>query len=200
METSPPSLTPPLRFKRIQQTLSIGSYPRSINYRFLKNLNLKTMIAISTTDDRTEDPELQHFLTHHGIDFLHVPLAATKKQDKKTKTKTIPLTHNQVIHIVEKIIDSQTQPVYLYCNSGGACSSLIVACLRKLSFWSSISIFNEFLTYTKSLNHSERLFIEQFHGDINLPHHRVDWLWRGMSKGVIDNHPSLNFHEYINVD
>lgn len=158
------------------------------------------MIAITAADDRIEDPKLQHFLTDHNINFVHVPLAATKKQDKKTKTKTIPLTYSQVIHVIEKIIDSQNQPVYLYCNSGGACSSLIVACLRKLSFWSSISIFNEFLTYTKSLNHSERLFIEQFHGDLQLPRQRVDWLWRGMSKGVIDNHPSLNFYESINVD
>ncbi|GMF54807.1 unnamed protein product [[Candida] boidinii] len=89
-------------------------------------------------------------------------------------------------------------PIFIFCNNGGQVTSLIVACLRKLGFWNSVSIFNEFVNYSSTVNHNDRYFIESFKAKLRLPivENRVDWIWNGLSKKVIDNHPFITFIEH----
>ena len=75
-------------------------------------------------------------------------------------------------------------------------TSLMVACLRKLQFWSAISIFNEFINFTTNITVNDRSFVDGFHGEIHINHDdKVDWLWVGVSKHVVGHHPKFQFNK-----
>ncbi len=93
------------------------------------------------------------------------------------------------------MINSDYSPMYIHCLNGSQVTSLTVACLRKLSFWSSASIFNEFIAYGQTLTARDRKFVEDFKASITLPEHKVGWIWMGMSSGVVGSHPSVKFKE-----
>ncbi|ODV97031.1 hypothetical protein PACTADRAFT_74612 [Pachysolen tannophilus NRRL Y-2460] len=192
IETNLPSLTPPLKFNAIQPGIFRGSYPRPINYEFLRTLNLKTMISIVEKPISFEtDANLNNFIKENDINLIHIECS----KGGKGKKRNIPIDYPSIVKVIEIIIDNDNSPCYIFCINGGQITSLVVACIRKISFWSSISIFNEFITYSNAINHNDRLFIEKFQGEINLPTNRVPWIWNGLSKVIIENHPTLKFKE-----
>ena len=104
--------------------------------------------------------------------------------------------HTEVLQAVELVIHKKNAPVYIHCLNGGQVTSLFVACLRKLQFWSSIAIFNEFINFTSSITVNDRSFVESFKGEIHVVEsERVDWLWAGMNRGVVGNHPHIRVIE-----
>lgn len=182
------TLTPPLHFNRIHPGLYRGSYPRPINYTFLQSLALKTIIAITPeTITEENDKELYDFCQKNNISVQHIDCQLSGKGKKRG----VPLDYEKVTKILELIINADKSPVYMYCINGGQITSLVVACLRKISFWSSISIYNEFITYATTINHNDRVFIENFQVKLNVPDNKVSWLWTGLNKNVIENHPSI---------
>ncbi len=74
-------------------------------------------------------------------------------------------------------------------------SSLVVACLRRIQLWSSVSIYNEFVNFSTTINHNDRTFIENFKAEIKFPKksERVSWLWNGLSRNITEKHPHLRF-------
>lgn len=184
-------LVPPLRFRALQPNLYRGSYPRPINYRYLKRLQLKYIISLTPDPITPEtDNDLYEFAKANNITLIHIECG---KEGGKKKKRGVPLGYKSVVKALEMMIDTDYAPMYLHCLNGGQVTSLIVACLRKLSFWSSVSIYNEFLTFTSSINLHDRTFIENFIGEINIPKNQASWMWTGLSKDVIGNHPTLKF-------
>jgi tyrosine-protein phosphatase OCA6 len=109
----------------------------------------------------------------------------------------VPLGYSTVLEAIDLIIHSQHSPIYIHCLNGGQVTSLIVACLRKLQFWTSLTIFNEFINFTTNITVNDRSFVEGFKGEIRVDSlNKVDWLWTGMSEGVVGNHPMLKVHKY----
>ena len=105
----------------------------------------------------------------------------------------MPLDYEIAIQGLEYIIHNQYQPVYVHCYNGGQVTSLMVACLRKLQFWSAISIFNEFINFTTNITVNDRSFVDGFHGEIHINHDdKVDWLWVGVVNMWWDTTPSFN--------
>lgn len=189
-----PTLTPPLKFNNVQPNLFRGSYPRPVNYNYLESLNLKTMIAILEHPvTETSDPDLIQFVNSHGINLINIECG----NGGKGKKRSIPIDSDTIKKILTMAIDAEHSPMYIFCINGGQITSLVVSCLRKISFWSSISIFNEFINYSTTINHNDRVFIENFQGEIIIPHNKLPWLWKGLNKNVIDHHPSLKFKELI---
>ncbi|KAH3663434.1 hypothetical protein WICMUC_005960 [Wickerhamomyces mucosus] len=185
-------LVPPLRFATLQPNLYRGSYPRSINYRFLKRLNLKFIVSLTPEPITSEtDPSLYKFAQEQNIKLIHIECG--QEGSGKRKKRGVPIEYSTVVKVLELMIDLDYSPSYVHCLNGGQVSSLVIACLRKLSFWSSVSIFNEFLIYTNSINVKDRTFIEEFIAEINVPKNKVPWIWKGLSKDVVGNHPTLKF-------
>lgn len=185
-------LVPPLRFTQLQPTLYRGAYPREINFRFLKRLQLKTIVAL-TPDPITEetDPHYCKFIKDNNITVVHIECAP--EGGGKRKKREAPMDYAVVVRALELMIDLDTAPLYIHCLNGGQVSSLVIACLRKLSFWSSVSIFSEFLVYTNTINLHDRTFVENFRAEINVPTNTVPWIWSGLSKDVVGSHPTLTF-------
>ncbi|OWB55611.1 protein tyrosine phosphatase activity protein [[Candida] boidinii] len=193
----PDKLTPPIKFAEVQPQLYRGAYPRPVNYRYLESLQLKTMVALLPQPVTLEsDASLFSFCTKNQINLIHVECDGKTKD--KGKKRGIPIDHDSVIRVLEILLDKQHNPIFIFCNNGGQITSLIVACLRKLGFWNSVSIFNEFVNYSSTVNHNDRYFIESFKAKLKLPivENRVDWIWNGLSKTVIDNHPFITFIEH----
>lgn len=188
-------LVPPLKFSPIQKNLYRGGYPREINYTFLESLNLKTIISL-TPQPITEatDPTLFKFARECSINLIHIECA----QSGKGKKRGVPMGYTTVLEALDIIIHDKFAPVYFHCLNGGQVTSLVVACLRKIQFWSSIAIFNEFINFTTNITVNDRSFVEGFRGEIRYqPEEKVDWLWMGISKGVIKSHPSIKMTEDI---
>lgn len=185
----PDPLTPPLKFNTVQDGLFRGAYPREINFPFLRTLRLKTIISLTPDPVTPEnDKKLYDFAIENGIRLVHLECA----QLGKGKKRGVPIGYTTILEAINLMIHKKFGPVYIHCLNGGQVTSLVIACLRKLQFWSSIAIFNEFINYTFSITVNDRSFVEGFRGEINVnSDDKVDWLWVGMSKGVIGNHPRI---------
>ncbi|KAH3668450.1 hypothetical protein OGAPHI_002204 [Ogataea philodendri] len=190
----PEPFTPPIKFAKVQNTVSRGAYPRPINYRYLETLNLKTMIALTAQDISMEnDPSLYSFCTKNNINLVHIETDSSSKD--KGKKRGIPIEPEQVLRILELILDKKSSPVYIFCNNGGQITSLAIACLRKIQLWNLVSIYDEFVNYSTTINQNDRAFIESFKARIQVPpsNQRVDWIWKGMSSSIVQSHPNMQF-------
>jgi tyrosine-protein phosphatase OCA6 len=198
------TLTPPLRYNRVQTSLARGATPTSQNIPFLKLFHVNTMIALtpesifeSESKFYEQNKELIKFIESNNINYLHFPTDSNVKD--KGKNREIPITHEQVTKILEVILNKDSGNTYIFCSNGGQITSLVVACLRKVQLWSSVSIFEEFVCYSSSANHNDRRFVDEFPADlkINSKSKRVDWLWCGLNENVIINHPCLKNIKFI---
>ncbi|KAG7662184.1 OCA6 [[Candida] subhashii] len=192
-ERIPDNLIPPLRFTTIQTNLYRGGYPREVNFPFLETLELKTIISLTPNPITSEtDPKLYEFIRKHSINLVHLECAPAGKGKKRG----VPLDYHIILTAINYIIHNKYQPIYIHCLNGGQVTSLLIACLRKLQFWSLISIFNEFIQFTGNITVNDRNFVEGFKGDIIIdPNDKVDWLWEGVSKHIIGTRPKLKVIE-----
>ncbi|XBA49211.1 hypothetical protein SBP28_003750 [Candidozyma auris] len=189
----PDPLVPPLRFSTVQPHLHRGGYPRQINFPFLSSLNLKTIISL-TPEPITQDTDkaLYEFATSGNINLVHLECA----QSGKGKKRGVPMGYSTVLETLDYMIHSEHAPVYVHCLNGGQVTSLVIACLRKLQFWSSIAIFNEFINFTTSITLNDRSFVDGFRGEISVrSDSKCDWLWEGLSKGIVGSHPNIKVTE-----
>lgn len=184
---------PPLRFGCVQEDLYRGGYPRRVNFAFLASLNIKTIVSLTPDPiDSTTDENLYKFAQDQGIRLVYIECA----QSGKGKKRGVPMGYTAVVQALDLMIHAKNSPTYIHCLNGGQVTSLIVACLRKVQFWSSIAIFNEFINFTTSITVNDRSFVEGFEGVVEVDDNdKVTWLWMGLSKGIISSHPSITFRE-----
>ncbi|CUM63961.1 uncharacterized protein PRCAT00001549001 [Priceomyces carsonii] len=191
----PDPLTPPLKFSTVEENLYRGAYPREINFPFLKTLQLRTIVSLTPEPiDETTDKKLFEFARINNIRVVHLECA----HSGKGKKRGVPIGYSTVLDALDLMIHKEYSPIYIHCLNGGQVTSLVIASLRKLQFWSSITIFNEFINFTTNMTVNDRIFVEGFKGEINInTNDKAAWLWVGMSKGVIENNPRIRIHEYL---
>lgn len=189
-------LNPPLRFNVIQPNLYRGSYPRPRNKRFLEGLGLKTILSITPTalgTDQEQDQWLLDFAAEQNIDLVHIMSGDSSAKSKKKRG--VPLAYEVVRAACEYMINADMAPMYVHCVNGSHVTCLVVACLRKLSFWSTAAISDEFLRYG-DMELADRQFVEGFRVQISVPPKTVPWVWKGLSRqGIVRNHPTIKINE-----
>lgn len=180
----------PLHYNTVQPNLYRGSYPREINFSFLKTLQLKNIVSLTPNP---LDETVQHFCNENNIKMIHIECNTKKNLNKikdknksskevkvKRKKKPVPIDYNVVIKTITFLVDKRNYPVYIHCETGDLITSLVIACLRKFTYWSTVSILNEFLIYNSSINVYERDFIENFKSEIVIEglslEDKVPWL------------------------
>ena len=175
------SLVTPLHFNTVQINLYRGSSPREINLPFLKRLRLKHILSL--TPEPLDEP-ITTFCKENNIKMKHIKCNDKPAKDKtkkvKRKKKPVPIEYDVVIECIAFLVDKRNYPIYIHCHNGELITSLVVACLRKFSYWSTVSILNEFLIYNSSINVHERSFIEQFNLEVDIrglkPEDKVPWV------------------------
>ncbi|CAI4058042.1 protein-tyrosine-phosphatase SKDI_04G2950 [Saccharomyces kudriavzevii IFO 1802] len=178
------SLVTPLQFSTVQPNLYRGSYPREINLSFLRTLRLKYILSL-TPEPLSNDPVMAKFCEENNVKTIHIQCQNERKTDKtkpkiKRKKKAVPIEYDVVVRCVKFLIDRRHYPCYMHCTNGELIISLVVACMRKFSYWSTVSILNEFLVYNSSINIHERNFIENFNSEIEVDNldikDKVPWI------------------------
>ncbi|CAK9436748.1 uncharacterized protein LODBEIA_P12700 [Lodderomyces beijingensis] len=198
MSIIPDCYIPPLRFNSIQPNLYRGAYPRSPNFNFLATLNLQTIISLTPEPiTPATDPQLHAWAQSNQIRLIHLECAS----GGKGKKRSTPLDYDTAIHALNIIIHQSNSPIFIHCLNGGQITSLLVACLRKLQFWSAISIFNEFINFTTNITVNDRLFVENFGGVVEINYDdKVPWLWVGVSKHLVNSHPKLKVRDVSSIN
>lgn len=176
-----PPLIPPFRYCVVEEGVLRGAYPTLKNMRYMRRLNLRTMISLvpdttGPTDDLKEYcvseriRHLCHFVEKYDDRFSHTP--------------------HLVASIVSELIEPQNHPVFLHCRDGGHNTGIVIMCLRRLQNWSLPAIYHEFVRYTKSnsISYEEKQFVESFHETVTVPIHIPWWLWGGIRHR---RHPSI---------
>lgn len=152
-------IIPPLRFAAVAPHVYRGSYPRPVNYRFLKRYRIKTIISLIPNEISEEnDPHLVDFALQQGIRLIHMEVG----KGGKGKKRQVPLTQEVVNKVLSLIESESNRPVYFHCLNGGHVTLLVVACLRSRSNWSKASIFSEFIQYSETVTVADRAFVEEY--------------------------------------
>lgn len=129
-----PALIPPFRFSAVQEGLYRGSYPTLKNFRFLKRLQLKTIVSVVPEPPTTD---LAAFCAAEGIINYHFFA-------EKFTSDSVTVSPATVSQIVQLIIKQENLPLYLHCLDGANVTGIIVMVLRKLQNWTKVATLFEF--------------------------------------------------------
>ena len=128
-----PHLVPPLRFSLVEEGIFRGAYPSQINFRFLKRLQLCSVISL-LPEEPTED--FLEWCRANRVQCHHQRVNMFKDE--------LMLTHERAAELLQLIVSADRQPVYLHCLDGVQVTGVIIMCLRKLQRWSMPPVSNEF--------------------------------------------------------
>ena len=95
---------------------------------------------------------LHKYSLHHSLHY-HIVFTVLSGSD---------LTEDAVFKSLNILLESSNYPVLVTCKYGRNFSGVIVGCLRKLQWWSLMSIFEEFRRFSGSRQQQHEQFIELF--------------------------------------
>lgn len=175
-----PPLIPPFRHSLVEEGLYRGAHPSLKNMRFMRRLNLRTILSL--VHDTAPPRDLFEYCNAERI--RHVWHHVEKYDDSFSHTPQLVAT------VLSDLIDPRNHPLYIHCRDGGHNTGLVVMCLRRLQNWSLPSIYHEFTRYTKinDISYEEKQFVESFHAAVTVPAVIPRWLWNGIRHR---RHPSI---------
>ena len=162
---------PPVRFGTVEEDVFRGGYPVLRNYEFLREKQVKTMIAI--VPEIVKD--LKRFCAFTGAELKHLKCEAYKGSDR------VP-SSDVVSKALELIVDRENLPAYVFCCDGGHVVGTICASLRRLQNWRLKSVLLEYKRFSKSKSAAEMVtqFMEMYSGPVKLKRELPRWLWNGV--------------------
>eukprot|EP00761_Pharyngomonas_kirbyi_P001200 gb/GECH01001203.1/.p1 GENE.gb/GECH01001203.1/~~gb/GECH01001203.1/.p1 ORF type:complete len:166 (+),score=41.82 gb/GECH01001203.1/:1-498(+) len=159
---------PPVNFGYVEEDFYRSGQPSELNFPFLEQLSLKTIIYMAPDDP---SPAFQTFIQDQEIVLYHIGKSGTN-------VAWGPVSEDMVLQALEKILDPSHYPLAVMCNLGRHRTGTLVGCLRKLQRWNLTSILEEYRRYAGSKVRLENeQFIELFDTDlIHIPSSPPKWL------------------------
>lgn len=173
------TLVPPFRFNTVEQQIYRGGYPTLRNFRFLRRLQLRTIVSV-IPEPPTSD--LIAFCSTEKIQHYYF------KASKFTSDVTVsPEVLSEILHV---ILASKNLPLYVHCLDGGNVTGLVIMMLRKLQNWNLSKFAFEFcqLSTDQTIEKEESEYVATFAEEILIPQPSPEWLWQNLS---IQKHPTL---------
>ncbi|KAJ1617749.1 protein-tyrosine phosphatase, partial [Pavlovales sp. CCMP2436] len=118
-------LVPPLRFAAVDESVYRGAYPTLANYRFLRRLQLRTVVSLLPEH---ADKDLEEFCAHEQIAHRFYPTE---------KSEPAGLSVAAVAEVVKLMMLEENLPIYVHCMDGFVTTGAVVMCMRKLQMWAS---------------------------------------------------------------
>ncbi|TMW68700.1 hypothetical protein Poli38472_006168 [Pythium oligandrum] len=184
MTTSVPALIPPFRFSSVQHQLYRGSYPTLKNFRFLRRLQLKTIVSV-IPEPPTAD--LVEFCQQEKITNYHFCA-------EKFTSDNVTVSPSMVAQILQLMIKQENLPLYIHCLDGANVAGIIIMVLRKLQNWTKVATVSEFCRFTRDhgIEKDESEYLSSFSEEIVVPADVPRWLWNGIR---ITKHPTMIIHQ-----
>jgi len=156
----------------VERGLFRGAHPSLKNMRFMRRLNLRTVVSL-VPEPTGPSHDLVEYCLHERIALVWHQL--DKYNDGFAHTPHL------VAAVLAVLIDPRNHPVFIHCRDGSHNTGLVIMCLRRLQNWSSSAIYDEFMRYTKSnqISFLEKQFVESFRAPVTIPPQIPDWLWQG---------------------
>lgn len=157
------SLTPPFNYGTvIPGCVYRSSYPKEENYRFLKELGIKTILTLVP---EPLSPEYQTFMKEAGIQHFHAHIRANKGE--------VRVESCEMSRALRLIMDRTNHPILVHCNKGKHRTGCTIACFRRILGVEPEIVREEYHNYAgPKARFLDEVFFENF--DLNL----IMWIAR----------------------
>lgn len=137
-------IVPPLNFCPVERYLYRSGQPSPVNFPFLLNLNLRTIIWLAN-----EEPQdsLLEFCDHHDI---QLQFAAINPDGGEDDNPWDGLTEHSIINALQTIVDQEKYPLLVCCGMGRHRTGTVIGCLRRIMGWNLASVSEEYRRFTGS--------------------------------------------------
>lgn len=176
-------LVPPLNFALVAEDVYRSGHPLEINYPFIENLNLRTIVYIGdppSSKDKNKDvnsvkifQRFQEWAKDKNIRLVHFHQPAAKEPFRENDKDIIRQT-------LEIILDTRNLPVLLNSNKGKHRIGVLIGVMRVLlQGWSLATTFDEYIKFANGKSDADLEFIERFREVIEYdPEFAPQWLRR----------------------
>lgn len=159
-------LVPPLNFALVAEDVYRSGHPLEINYPFLENLNLKTIVYIGdppSAKDKDKDSNsvriferYQEWAKDSGIRLVHFHQPPAKEPFRENDKEIIRQT-------LEIVLDTRNLPILLNSNKGKHRIGVLVGVMRVLlQGWALATTFDEYIKFANGKSDADLEFIERF--------------------------------------
>ncbi|CAB4252509.1 similar to Saccharomyces cerevisiae YNL099C OCA1 Putative protein tyrosine phosphatase, required for cell cycle arrest in response to oxidative damage of DNA [Maudiozyma barnettii] len=137
-------IVPPLNFCPVERYLYRSGQPSPVNFPFLLNLNLKTIIWLAN-----EEPQdtLLEFCDSYNISLQ---FAAINPDGGEDDNPWDGLTEHSIINALQTIVDRKNYPLLVCCGMGRHRTGTVIGCLRRIMGWNLASVSEEYRRFTGS--------------------------------------------------
>lgn len=137
-------IVPPLNFCPVERFLYRSGQPSPVNFPFLLNLNLRTIIWLAN-----EEPQdsLLEFCDSHDI---HLQFAAINPDGGEDDNPWDGLTEHSIINALQTIVSQDNYPLLVCCGMGRHRTGTVIGCLRRIMGWNLASVSEEYRRFTGS--------------------------------------------------
>lgn len=142
----PPSqrIVPPLNFCPVERYLYRSGQPSNVNFPFLLDLNLKTIIWLAN-----EEPQdaLLEFCDDRNIELQ---FAAINPDGGEDDNPWDGLTETSIMNALQTMVNADNYPLLVCCGMGRHRTGTVIGCLRRLMGWNLASVSEEYRRFTGS--------------------------------------------------
>ncbi|EDO16227.1 hypothetical protein Kpol_505p3 [Vanderwaltozyma polyspora DSM 70294] len=137
-------IVPPLNFCPVERYLYRSGQPSPVNFPFLSNLNLKTIIWLA--NEEPQDTLLEFCETND----IELQFSAINPDAGEDDNPWDGLTENSIINALQTIVSNKSYPLLICCGMGRHRTGTVVGCLRRLMGWNLASVSEEYRRFTGS--------------------------------------------------
>lgn len=137
-------IVPPLNFCPVERYLYRSGQPSPVNFPFLLNLNLKTIIWLA--NEEPQDTLLEFCDTYN----ISLQFAAINPDGGEDDNPWDGLTEHSIINALQTIVDKKNYPLLVCCGMGRHRTGTVIGCLRRIMGWNLASVSEEYRRFTGS--------------------------------------------------
>ncbi|PSK39127.1 hypothetical protein C7M61_002440 [Candidozyma pseudohaemuli] len=189
--TPRPNYVPPLNFSLVEDGIYRSGFPMPINYPFMQQLKLKTIIYVGDLShekpknkEKADKPKKdkngsaaiyeKYKAWIDSTDIKFCPLLVHSSQEPFTLLETQIQTQESLEAALHLILDKRNFPILIHSNKGKHRIGVLVGLMRKiLQGWCMSGIFEEYEKFAMGKSEFDLEFIEMWQPELS---YEEEWL------------------------
>ncbi|EGV61255.1 hypothetical protein CANTEDRAFT_116819 [Yamadazyma tenuis ATCC 10573] len=149
-----PPLVPPLNFSLVEDRIYRSGFPNPLNYPFLKQLGLKTIIYLGDLGQ-----EYNAWIGTTNIQFHHLVMESS--QEPFTSLQEQQQARDSLRTALQLMLDKNNFPMLIHSNKGKHRIGVLVGLMRKIfQGWCMSGIFEEYEKFALGKSEFDLEFME----------------------------------------